>query len=76
MADRTSAELFSTIFEALADMQQTEQIKELTLKLWGMSEAYDFHPYQMSCDDALVKLGLARLVDEGGEEVFGYGPEE
>ena len=78
MADRTSAEVFGMMFEFLAE-DPREQHKAFARKLWEKSNHYDFNPYQMYCDDALVALGLARLgldpdCPEEGEMML-YGPE-
>lgn len=72
MADRTSAALFASVFDLLAEMRPPAT--ESAMKLWEKSQHYDFHPYQMYCDDALVTLGLARRTDESivyyGEDGF------
>jgi hypothetical protein len=78
MADRTSAGLFGSIFEILAE-NGGDKDKEYALKFWEIKEdgGYDFSDYQMYCDEALVKLGLARLVDDQedpGEKRMEYGP--
>jgi hypothetical protein len=65
MADRTSAELFSEFFCYLAS-DLTAQHLQWAQKLWVRSEIYDFSPYQMFCDEALLELGLASK-DETGE---------
>lgn len=67
MADRTSAGLFGTFFEFLAE-EPDERSKVMAEKLWRISKRYDFGPCQMDCDDALVKLGLARLDADGVPE--------
>ena len=53
MADRTSAGLFGSIFEALASGEPLDP-----MVIWDMIGGYDFNPYQMGCDDALEKLDL------------------
>lgn len=58
MADRTSARLFGTIFELLAE-NPTEDHKTLARKIFDETGDYDFNNYQMYVDDALIKLGLA-----------------
>ena len=81
MADRTSAGLFSDMFEILEKyVPEGEQRDELARRFWDMTEGYDFSPYQMGCDDALLALGLAHLgVDpeypQDGEVIL-YGPAE
>ena len=79
MADRSSAGLFATLFDALAKGEPLNPDS-----LWEMTESYDFDPYQMYCDDALTKLGLMRRCtnkecpdrepEYGGVHV--YGPED
>lgn len=70
MADRTAAALFAAIFETLAD----HSLEIVARKFWDMSGSYDFRPYQMGCDDALVRLGLAKRTEESivylGEDGF------
>lgn len=81
MSDRTSSLVFATVFEHLADpellMTDPEQAKRLARKMWKLMSDYDFSPYQMYCDDALIKLGLARRVpdpyDPHGHQIE-YGP--
>lgn len=73
MADRTSAEIFGSIFELLAE-DPTDHHKNLARKFWRMSDRYDFHPCQMECDEALETLGLARP-DPDEDGCFKYGPE-
>lgn len=80
MADRTSAALFAEIFKLLAADAPPTDPKALARRFWGMRRGLDFSPYQMYCDEALIKLGLARLgVDpeypEEGETML-YGPTE
>lgn len=77
MADRTSASLFAEIFRMLACDEPPDR-KALAKKFWDESANYDFSPYQLYCDDALIKLGLARRgVDpefpEDGETIL-YEP--
>lgn len=69
MADRTSAELFGYIFDMLAE--ECERNKERAVRFWQKAREYDFSWYQMDCDAALLKLGLARNSDEG----LRYGPD-
>jgi hypothetical protein len=66
MADRTSASLFGQFFELLAKLVDEEPVepKEVAEHLWGHIRGYDFNAYQMSCDEALLKLGLARMEGE------------
>jgi hypothetical protein len=74
VADRTSANLFSVIFELLAE-NPSEEHKTMAKKIWKLTRNFDFSFDQMGCDAALVTLGLARLgVDskypEDGEVVI------
>lgn len=76
MADRTSAELFGTIFTLIDEhIKDPETRKSLALRYWKEQRVYDFSPYQMGCDDVLKRLGLAR----DGEDKYGptmlYGPD-
>ena len=64
MADRRSAELFSELLEEIAE--EEAPARERVVKLWAKTFGYDFHPCQMGCDDALLKLGLAKRT--GGED--------
>ena len=59
MSDRTSAEIFSTVFEMLAE-SPTDENKKLARRLWDETFRYDFSESQLDCDDVLVALGLAR----------------
>jgi hypothetical protein len=69
MADRTSAALFAEIFEVIAnDITDPKRQQELAEEFWEKIGHYDFDFYQMYCDDALIKLGLARYVTIDGEE--------
>lgn len=58
MADRSSASLFATIFNLLAE-NPTDDHKNMAAKIWPKVYAYDFDYYQMGCDEALLKLDLA-----------------
>lgn len=62
MADRDSAEIFGFVFEYLAEQPQDERTKALALEMWAKTPGYDFCTYQMGCDEALIKLGLAQRV--------------
>lgn len=63
MSDRTSAEIFAIIFTELAK-NPTDEHKAIAKKIWPKRTQYDFSDYQMCCDDALVKLGLAVKVND------------
>lgn len=74
MADRTSAALFSTVFGFLAE-HPDERNKVFAKRLWRETREYDFTSDQMSCDEDLIALGLAKLgIDpeypEDGETVL------
>lgn len=77
MADRTSAAIFGMLFEKLAS-DPTPQHVEWAKWLWEQQSSYDFSPYQMSVDAALITLGLAhRGVDPeypNDGEVMRYEP--
>lgn len=79
MADRTSARLFSQIFQTVTDyVDDKEDRIQLGLRFWMLSLEYDFSPNQMNCDLALLELELAHYgVDsdypEAGETIL-YGP--
>lgn len=59
MSGRTSAEIFHEIFRMFAQ-EATARDKEYAYKVWRMAWQYDFSWEQMECDEALVRLGLAR----------------
>jgi hypothetical protein len=61
VADRTSAEIFSVMFEYLAKSPQDARTKKMADYLWSAASGYDFDAYQMGCDKALLKLGLASM---------------
>lgn len=48
----------------LAEHPITDQHRQWARKFWNQSMEFDFRPYQMYCDDALVALGLARVVED------------
>lgn len=76
MADRTSAALFGSIFDHLAEGKPSKKDRDFALWLWTQTGDYDFSEYQMDCDESLVKLGLAeKTKDEAGYETMLYGPE-
>lgn len=62
MADRTSAEIYRSIFRRLAEDPEAPKHRAWALAFWRESHAHDFSPDQMGCDDALVALGLAQRV--------------
>lgn len=74
MSDRTAAELFSSIFQVLASDKPINRIA-WAHEFWRRSKDYDFSPYQLYCDDALVKLGLAVERDGPDGSEIGYGPD-
>lgn len=71
MADRTSANIFGTIFQLLADYEgKKDSHKQIARKLYLLSSGYDFTIGQMGCDKALVKLGIITAEnDEDDEDV-------
>jgi hypothetical protein len=77
MADRTSACLLAEVFKLLAKYGAQEH-KDVALEIWGHCARHDFAPYQMDCEPALEKLGLARkhIDPADGYEVWSYGPEK
>lgn len=80
MADRTSAELFGTLFELLAE-NPTDEHKAIARRMFDLSGRYDFSEYQMEADEACVTLGLARRgihaeYPEDGEVVLWPGDDE
>ena len=77
MADRTSARIFGMVFEYLAKDPSIEGV-EMAEYMWKESRNYDFSPYQMYCDDALITLGLATEIydDEVEQEIVIYKGDE
>ena len=72
MSDRTSGGIFGMVFEHLAE-DPTDANKAFAKKMWEKSRSYDFIPYQMGCDDALITLGLAKLTtDADGDYMISY----
>lgn len=73
MSDRSSAEIFGMVFEYLAEIPD-ERAKKMAKKMLEASANYDFSAYQMYCDEALIKLGLAKKngTDEYGNECIVY----
>jgi hypothetical protein len=60
MADRTSAEIFSTVIIRIAAEPQSGARDALIRDIYTQARVYDFHPCQMDPDayDALAALGL------------------
>lgn len=58
MADRTAAYLFGRIFTMLAEENIDREAR--AKEFWQLSRDFDFSAYQMGCDEALKKLGLAQ----------------
>lgn len=73
MADRTSAEIFGSIFEKLSEEPDTANVQFVTW-LWEMAGRYDFSDCQMECDEALVKLGLATTSEDEYGRVYHRRP--
>ncbi len=61
MSDSTSAEIFGMLFEELA---KGTKPKDLAKKMWAEMGQYDFDPYDMDCQDALIALGLCEETDD------------
>jgi hypothetical protein len=79
MADRTSAGIFGEVFEYLARQPQSPERDAFARRMWDLQGNYDFSPYQMDADDALVVLGLARREADpqyNDEDTLVYGPPE
>lgn len=79
MADRTSASIFGGCFERIAAMLESDpscsteiELRDFANWLWDRMRDYDFSYYQLSADDALLKLGLARWHEEKGEKFIIY----
>lgn len=76
MADRTSASIFGTLFEVLAEAPTAEH-KALAFKMYRISQGYDFSPYQMGADEACEKLGLRRRdVNSPNGRIVGLWPDD
>lgn len=69
MSDRTSAALFGEFFKVLAGDEPIDRAA-LAKRIWEQSRGYDFSPYQMNADDALIKLGLARKCGDCGYPIY------
>lgn len=79
MADRSAASLFADIFNYLA-ANPDERAKDMARAMWSRSGDYDFSPRQLYADEALLKLGLARMgvhprYPEDGEQIVYEGEE-
>lgn len=61
MSDRTSAEIFGEFFANAAKERKTPAVTRLVKAMWNEMKWYDFHPSDMDCDKALIKLGLAHM---------------
>lgn len=68
MADRSSAEIFGDVFHYLSKQSNEPATKKFAKFMWERKDHYDFSTYQMECDNALVKLGLAKR----GQDADGY----
>jgi hypothetical protein len=76
MSDRSSARIFSEIFELLAENPDERNIR-LADNIWGFTYDYDFSPCQLECDDELFKLQLAQhFTDKYGEVCICYKGDE
>lgn len=70
MADRMSARLFAEIFTTLRDMSTGAGLspiiaRDVAAEFWELLDDYDFHPYQMECDEVLIALHLAEKKKSG-----------
>lgn len=59
MSDRSSADIFATMFLLLDSDKTKEQIAQ---ELWKKTFEFDFSCQQLEIDDTLVRFGLARKV--------------
>jgi hypothetical protein len=76
MADRTSAEIFGDLFEQLAKIDD-DTARVIARWAMGRTQHYDFTTDQMGADDALLKLGLAKMgKNEYDEEAILYAGED
>lgn len=64
VSDRTSAEIFVDVFTYLAAQPKTPERDAFARKAWEWTGKYDFSPYQLDADDALIALGLAVRVPD------------
>lgn len=62
MSDRTSPAIFAAIFEDIHLYVPPGDREYLARKYWRMSQSYDFHPSDMSIENTLLDLDLARRV--------------
>lgn len=69
MADRDAAEIFSRMFEILAE-KTTRDRRDMASELWESTKDYDFTPDQMGCDDALIALELAEECPQCRATIF------
>jgi hypothetical protein len=60
MADRNSAGIFGDVFIQLSLMPASKPRDKMARFMWGERNNYDFSDDQMGCDDALIKLKLAK----------------
>lgn len=66
MSDSNSTAIYADMFNELAlsldaaGDQHRVLTKSLAFTLWRQSWQYDFNPFDMEVDDALVALGLAK----------------
>lgn len=71
MSDRSSPEIFETLYNLLAE-NPTDEHKRIALRMWELSRQFDFCDEDLGADIALAKLGLARKGSRGMK----YGPEK
>ena len=63
MASDIIAGVFGKIFTILA--RNPEKNKEIAKEIWDMVTDYEFDLFLMGCGNALVRLGLASMDDDG-----------
>lgn len=77
MADREAAKIFGLMFSTLADVLSNsdkvhhDKIIDIADLMWNESTVYDFDACQMNVDEALVKLGMVRVVKGIGSDELG-----
>ena len=62
MADRTSAEIFASVFRAIEEtVTSSVERRNLARRVLDLSHNFDFSTYQMYVDDVLAKLGITEI---------------
>lgn len=75
MSDRSGALLFGKVFRLIAEHVPKEQRREVALGFWELMGDYDFSPYDLNANEALVKCELATREDEYGTSYHYEGSE-